>query len=57
MEISLIDVDHAREKAYVEFQGESVTANLTFTISDLNVLEDLIKSIRAILIEAKKDEN
>ena len=56
MEIKLIDVDHAQEKAFVEFQGESVTANVTFTLSDLNVMEDLIKSIRTILIEGTKDE-
>jgi hypothetical protein len=56
METRLIDVNHAEEKAYVEFRSESVTANVTFTISDLNVLEDLIKSIRAILLEGKKDE-
>jgi hypothetical protein len=56
MEISLIDVNHAEQKAYVEFRSESVTANITLTISDLNVLEDLIKDIRARLIEGKKDE-
>lgn len=56
MEISLVDVNHAEEKAYVEFRSESVNANVTFTISDLNVMEDLIKSIRTILIEGKKHE-
>jgi hypothetical protein len=56
MKITLIDTNHVEEKAYVEFESESVTANVSFTISDLNVLEDLIDSIRTILIEGKKDE-
>lgn len=55
MEISLVDVNHKEEKAYVEFRSESVNANVTFTWSDLNVMEDLIKSIRTILTEGKKE--
>jgi hypothetical protein len=54
MEISLIEVDHEQQKAYVEFHGESINANIDLTISDLNVLEDLIRRIRAILIEGTK---
>lgn len=55
MDIHLIDVNHKDEKAYIEFQSESVNANVTFTISDLNVMEDLIKSVRAILGRRQKD--
>lgn len=56
MEISLIDVNHAEQKAYVEFRSESVNANVTFTLSDLIVMEKLIETIRATLAAGKNDE-